>query len=242
MDEILLGDAYELIKDIPDKSIDCIITDPPYLYKDIHFYQSKLFGKRSKSKTYDRIENKLDKGFDFSLLDEFLRVLKTPNLYIWCSKDQMFPLMKWGIEKHNFLWKLIVWNKTNPTPFCEASYLNDCEYCLYFHKGVKFRGQYKTAKSVYVTGVNSKDSKLYNHPTIKPRDIIDNLVLNSTSEGGVILDPFIGSGTTAESAKSLGRHYIGFEIDPEYHRIATERLEGITQKAKRIGYIQETLF
>lgn len=83
---------------------------------------------------------------------------------------------------------------------------------------------YQTAKTVYVDKINSQDKKKYYHPTIKPEYIINNLILNSSSENDVILDTFSGSGTTCVCAKRLNRRYIGFEIDEEYYKISKERL------------------
>lgn len=69
-----------------------------------------------------------------------------------------------------------------------------------------------------------RDKKHFLHPTIKPLKIIKNIVGNSSKEGDIVLDPFIGSGTTAVACKELGRHYIGFEINPKWVKIAKDRL------------------
>lgn len=74
--------------------------------------------------------------------------------------------------------------------------------------------------------------KAYGHPTIKPLDIIKTLIENSSRKGDLVLDPFIGSGTTAVACKSLGRNYIGFEINEKYYRIANERIEGFDQNGR----------
>ena len=108
-----------------------------------------------------------------------------------------------------------------------------------FHWG----GNYYTKRKYYVTDLNVADKKLYSHPTIKPLPIITNLVINSSQEGDIVLDPFIGSGTTAVACKNLNRHYIGFEIDTDYYKIAQDRINGITQDdRKQIYNGQMTLF
>ena len=78
--------------------------------------------------------------------------------------------------------------------------------------------------------VNIKDKELYVHPTIKPLDEVKKRILNSTQEGDVVLDTFMGSGTTAVACKELGRHFIGFELNPKYYQIALDRLNGLTKK------------
>ncbi len=108
------------------------------------------------------------------------------------------------------------------------TYANDTEYCIFAREqGVKLFGTYETKRKYYLTSTNKDDKDLYHHPTIKPLNIIKNLIINSSSDGDVVLDCFLGSGTTAVAAKELGRHYIGFEINKDYFKIAQDRLNGI---------------
>ena len=76
------------------------------------------------------------------------------------------------------------------------------------------------------------DKKYYIHPTIKPLELVERHLLHSSKKGDVILDPFVGSGTTALACKHLNRQYIGFEIDERYYNIAKDRLEGINAKGE----------
>lgn len=121
---------------------------------------------------------------------------------------------------------LLTWHKTNPTPTCNNKYLSDTEYLLFFREnGVKVYGEYCTKKKYYVTPTNKADKDKYRHPTIKPLNIMENIVLNSSKEGEVVLDCFMGSGTTGVACKKLGRDFIGVELDKEYFEIAKERIE-----------------
>ncbi len=86
-------------------------------------------------------------------------------------------------------------------------------------------GTYETKRKYWVQQVNTADKKLYGHPTVKPLNIIRQLIVNSSQEGGIVIDPFIGSGTTAVAARLENRHYIGFEIDKTYYDTATRRIE-----------------
>lgn len=177
------------------------------------------------------------------LLDEFVRIMKKVNIYIWCSKAQVGKIINY-FENINCNIDILTWHKTNPTPTINNTYANDTEYCIFAReKGVKIYGCYETKRKYYVTGANVEDKKKFNHPTIKPLEIIKNLIINSSNENDVVFDPFMGSGTTAVAAKQLNRQFIGFEIDKEYHRIACERLEGITQeKEKGVGKNQLSIF
>lgn len=248
---IQLGDCYELIKKIPDKSIDLIVIDPPYEYirggksecfgeksRNYHKEYSNLYHETGTSKETERLRimansqkslkniKKICQGFDYSILDEFMRIMKHPNIYIWCSKKQLGKLINYFEERKCYI-DLITWHKTNPLPLCNT-YLSDTEYCIFARaKGSYFKGTYETLRKYYIDSSNVEDKKLYDHPTIKPLNIIKNLILNSSKEEDIVLDCFCGSGTTCVAAKETGRRYIGMEIDPEYHKIAVDRLNGI---------------
>lgn len=230
MGEIILGDAYELIKTVPDKSIDLIVTDPPYQIDSLRGGDNRL-GQSIMSVSAELGDSGLDVGIDLSILDEFMRVCKQPNIYIWMNLKQLYPYLEYFVGKHGLNWNLIVWRKTNAMPLCGGKYMNDCEYCGYFHKGVKLNTRYETASTVYQMPINQADKDEYGHPTVKPIAIIENLIRNSCG-GGIVLDPFAGSGTTIVAAKRLGLDYLGFEINPKYHKIASDRLDGWNQKGQ----------
>ena len=138
--------------------------------------------------------------------------------------------MNYFIGQKNCNFNILVWCKDNPVPFGASNFLSDIEYCLVFYEtGINIRQcgcEYK--KKWFVSHINTTDKKDFNHPTIKPINFVKNNIINSTQENDLILDCFCGSGTTCLAAKELGRRYIGMEIDPEYHKIAVNRLNGIT--------------
>lgn len=222
-DYIECGDCIQLLKQLPDKSIDLVVTDPPYVIDNkgggLYTQEDKQYVKQLEG---------IKDGFSTEVLDELCRVMKKINIYLWCSQKQLFPLIRYFVEGKKCNFNLITWHKTNPVPACGNKYLTDTEYCLFFReKGVKIYGEFSTKFTYYVTPLNQKDKKLYNHPTIKPLDIIQNLVVNSSQEGDVILDPFLGSGTTAVACVNTNRHYIGFELDKQYYDIACKRLDEV---------------
>lgn len=226
INNIYLGDCYELIKRVPDKSIDLIITDPPYDIVGLHIGTGLLRGRKN-THVDKMMETNLGGGIDLSILDEFVRVLKKINIYIWCNKEQLYNYLTYFVEKQKCKFEIIFWGKNNPAPFVNGHYLKDKEYCLFFwQSGVKLYGNYHTLNTFYEQNTNIYDKKDYGHPTIKPLDIIKNLIFNSSLEKQVILDPFLGSGTTAVACKELKRNFIGIEIDENYYRIATDRLQG----------------
>lgn len=226
---ITLGDSYKLIKDIPDNSIDLVIIDPPYLIQN-----TKAGGKTNLSNSIQKMNNEiknknLTQGIDIRILDDLIRILKKPNLYIWCNNKQIPEYLDFFVKKLNYSFDIILWHKTNAIPLFSNKYLTDKEYCLYFRKnGYCNPINYDSAKIVYELPINIKDKEKFKHPTIKPIEIIKNLIINSSKENDIVLDCFSGSGTTCVAAKELKRQFIGIEIDPEYHQISIDRLNGIT--------------
>ena len=214
------SDCLEGLKILPDKSIDLVVTDPPY---DIEISGAGIY--KQKDKQYVRELNGIKDGFDPKILDELCRVMKKINIYLWCSQKQIIPLLDYFVKERKCNYNIITWHKTNPVPACGNKYLTDTEYCLFFReKGVKIYGEFKTKFTYYVTPLNQKDKKEWGHPTIKPLNIIENLINNSCKEGDIVLDPFMGSGTTALAAKNMNRQYLGYELNEEYYKVCLERL------------------
>ena len=178
---IILGDAYELIKAIPDKSVDLIVTDPPYAIEGLHSCKGFMNGREYIKQMR---ESNLGDSIDLSILNEFVRVMKRINVYIWCNKEQIYDYLTFFAKDRGCSWEMLIWAKTNPPPFTNGHYLKDKEYCLYFHEpGVKMDNRFETSKTVYLTTTNKADKELYGHPTIKPEEIIENLIRNSCGGG-----------------------------------------------------------
>jgi len=230
LNTIYLGDAYELIKQIPNKSIDCIYTDIPYLIVSGGGGHSELSQRIVKNKSIDI--GHLSDGIDYAIFDEFKRVMKKVNLFIWCSKLQLIDILNYWGKDNNY--EVLVWVKTNPTPQTNNVWLPDIEYCLYFReKGVKLNDGYDIKSKWYQAPINKADKDLYDHPTIKPLDLVKKHLLHTTQENDIVLDTFIGSGTTAVACKELKRNYIGFELDETYYKIAVDRINGVSQQEVR---------
>ena len=190
------------------------------------------------------IDSNIYNGFDYSILDEFIRISKRVNIFIWCSKAQLPYIMNFFIVANAYNYELLVWNKTNPTPMCNNSWLPDLEYCLYFReKGVILNDGYENKSKWFISGLNVADKDLFEHPTIKPLEMVKRHLKHATQPNDIVLDCFLGSGTTAVACKELGRQYIGFEIDKNFYEIAVDRLKGISvQDRKAINKGQLSLF
>lgn len=182
------------------------------------------YNARGTRKGMDKLGDIKD-GITDDVLDEMCRVMKRINIYIFCSQKQIRQYLDYFVTGKGCNWNLLSWHKTNPIPACGNKYLNDTEYILFFReKGVRLYGSYDTKRTFYVSLRNQEDNVRYHHPTVKPLQIIRNFVLNSTQMGGVILDPFVGSGTVAVACIKERRHFIGFEINKAYYDKACKRI------------------
>ena len=230
--KLYLGDSIEIIKTIPDNSVDLIITDPPYL---LNMSGGKK-GTSQLAKNLLSLEKQLTdvnlvNGYDMSILDDLVRVMKKINIYIWCNGRQIPTYIKYFMDKLNCKLEIIIWGKTNPMPLHNNKYLGDKEYCLYFRKnGYCQPSNYEDAKTIYLSTINVKDKQIYGHPTIKPLPLIRKLIRNSSKENDLVLDCFLGSGTTAVACILENRNYIGFEINKKYFDIANKRINETTKE------------
>jgi len=231
-------DCMEGMKQFPDKSIDLVVTDPPY-----KIVQGGCSNKAVTINACGGILNKHDgdnielvkKGKIFNhneiqfneWLPEIYRVLKdNSHCYIMINGRNLSKLQmeaeKVGFEFHN----IIGWDKGNATP--NKWYMQRLEFILFLFKGeAKNINNMGTTTLLQVPNIK-RGTKL--HPTEKPVDLMKVLIENSSNEGDLILDPFMGAGSTALACKELNRNYIGFELDKHYYDIATERIKNHTQQ------------
>ena len=219
IDNIYCMDCLEGMRQMESGSVSLIIADPPYELQQHN--GAGAFGR--KNREYHQGIDHLQSGVSNEILEECLRVCKHPNMYVFCSKDQLPQLLTFALS-HGLKYDLLTWHKTNPVPTCNNKYLSDTEYIVFMRNGANLYGSYETKRTFYTTLRNQEDNMRYHHPTVKPVQIIRNFVVNSTQEGGVILDPFLGTGTTAVASIKEHRHYIGFEIDTAHYQTALKRI------------------
>lgn len=222
------GDCLDLMKQIPDKSIDLIVTDPPYEVSATNKGGTINNIKKLNKSLNDLVVADIANGYGIEKFgEEFMRVMKEPNIYLWCNKKQIPDYLKFYVDKYRCKFEIIKWAKVNALPTYANKYLSDTEYLLYFHKGKGkcFPQSYEDAKTYYIAPINHKDKKLYRHPTIKPLDLTQKVIRNSSREGQVVLDPFMGSGTTGVACVKENRNFIGYEINETFFDIAKKRIE-----------------
>ncbi len=231
LNKIYNEDCLTGIKKIPDNFIDLVIIDPPYLINNHNVkYDSKL-AQSIKNYNNELYDTNLTNGYDYNILDELIRVLKKINIYIFCNGEQIPFYIKYFVIDRKCKMDIIVWNKTNALPLFNNKYLSDKEYCLYFRKGGYCSPKnYEDAKTVFYYPINIKDKKKWNHPTIKPEELIRKLIRNSSKEGDIVMDSFMGSGTTAISCLKENRNFIGYEINEEFYKICLKRIKKVKEE------------
>lgn len=227
--EIYQNDCLKVMKMMVKNGvkIPLIIMDPPYEFKNTQTGgKSELNKSFQKSQTEIQQKN-LTEGIDYETILPLLTQLQDKtNIYIWCNKEQIPKYIEYYVSKQGCSFDIIKWVKTNPIPTYNNKYMSDTEYCLYFRKGGFCNPQsYKDGSTLFTHPINKKDKNLYSHPTIKPIEIIDRLVRNSSKEGDLIFDPFMGSGTTGVSTIKHNRKFIGCEIDKEYFNTSLQRIQ-----------------
>lgn len=248
---IQFGDCYDLLRKIPDNSIDCIYVDVPYLYhmggggnselaqrtmkKRLELRGIKEFSAENLRIAKNKINSSndfqdLSSGFDYKkFIKEAFRIMKKTNIFIWCSPMQILDIMNELSKYSDKTITILAWCKTNPIPTTNNLWLSDIEYCLYLREeGIKLNDGYELKSKWFVSPINKTDKDLYGHPTIKPLELVKRHLLHVTQENDLILDCFCGSGTTCVAAKEINRRYIGMEINKDYYEIAKKRINGIT--------------
>lgn len=222
--QLILGDCILELKKLQDNSIDCLVTDPPYGTNDKYDKSIKRGNNHTSFNVLD-----WDKEIPTDFLKEVYRVMKDDTWgFIFTDKKEITTL--WNIlEQYGFNPRnTFYWIKTNKAPTPRSNFKSSVETCLVFTKGrtnIKWRGGGNQDNFITLPFVVGKEK--VNHPTQKPIKLIKHLIELVTDKGDVVLDPFVGSGTTLLASQELSRKSIGIEIDKDYYEIAMSRLSYI---------------
>lgn len=270
LDQIMLGDAAQIMRMLPPASVHCVFADPPYNLQ----LRGEL--RRPDDSLVDGVDDDWDRFTDFAAYDTFTRewlsecrrlLRKDGTLWVIGAYHNIFRIG--AILQDLGFWILndVIWRKSNPMPnFRGRRFTNAHETLIWAARGreSRYRFNYQAMKALnddlqmrsdwtipLCTGAermrNAHGLKL--HPTQKPEALLHRVLLASTSPGDIVLDPFMGTGTTAAVARHLSRHYIGIERHPAYVEAALGRVrrvrpaphEGITvsptkRDAKRVPF------
>jgi len=227
LNKIILGDGVKTLIDIPCESVDLIVVDPPY------------FG--AKEEFHSRLMECLDDYLYWyeEWVCEAKRVLKrTGSMYVFIPPLE-FAEIHLLIRRHFCQKQIISWVKPNvmirqPTM---RNYCPKVEFVGFYAKDskdytwnslVKKLGLQRACNFDVRATIYSYMNEGVSHPTQKPLSLCAKFIYASSNEGEIVLDPFVGSGTTCVAAKALGRKFIGIEIKPKYYKLANSRIGNVT--------------
>lgn len=217
--ELYNEDCLEVLKRMDSKSVDLVFTDPPYEL-DTHGGTKNVNLKR---KLHDNHIKEISNGFDMeNVFSEMLRVCKTPNLLIFCSNKQIAKTMAF-FEAKKLSTTLLIWQKTNPVPFAHGKYQEEVEFIIFVRgKNAPFDNDVGIQGKKKVITCPTLSSKARVHPTQKPPQVLQTLLKLHSREGDTVVDTFMGSGSLGKVCLSLGRDFIGIEIEEKMFNIAKE--------------------
>ena len=245
LDQVMLGDAVRIMRMLPAASVHCVFADPPYNLQ----LRGEL--RRPDDSLVDGVDEEWDRFTDFAAYDAFTRewltecrrvLRKDGTLWVIGSYHNIFRIGALLQELGFWILNDVVWRKANPMPnFRGRRFTNAHETLIWAARGQesRYRFNYQAMKALnddvqmrsdwyfpLCTGPerlrNEHGLKL--HPTQKPEALLHRVMVASTGVGDIVLDPFLGTGTTAAVAKRLRRHFIGIERHPAYVEAALGRL------------------
>jgi site-specific DNA-methyltransferase (adenine-specific) len=204
---IYCADCLDILPKIPAGAIDLVLTDPPYGVRKTEEWDAKSCFEEN--------------------INQWLRAClsRAPRM-IWFCADKMLPQILENRRADFF--RLLIWNKPAGSQYNGASHNNlwySSEFICLFGQAEEWSKKGGGAPMEYsVFNSRTIPFAACGHPTTKPTDVIEWLAIHHSDPNDIILDPFLGSGTTAVACKELGRKFIGIEIEEKYCRIAVDRL------------------
>lgn len=246
---LILSDAFEYLEKIEDETIDLIVTDPPYFLSNGGFSNSGGKMVSVNKGKWDHLEPEDIEKFYEKFIKEARRVLKKDgSLWLFGSMHNIY-MLGYLLNKNDFkILNNVTWQKTNPAPNLSCRmFTHSTETILWARKNegkhyfnyplMKKENGDKQMKDVWVTSTTAKSEKRFGkHPTQKPLAVMLRILKAAAKKDDVVLDPFVGSGTTVVAGKLLGLTTIGVDISEEYLEIARQRVTDF--KNEKIGKIR----
>lgn len=232
-------DCIKVMKTLKNNCIDMIFADPPYFLSNngLSIHSGKIVsvnkGEWDKKDNYNDVSK-----FTYNWLKECYRLLKVGGT-IWISGTQhnIFEVHSKLKELGYKIINIVIWHKTTPPPLI---YKNKFRFSYEFiiwaskekHSTFNYNDMYKINNQEmedvwYLPAVQMNEKRFGYHPTQKPECLLERIILSSTNENDLILDPFMGSGTTCYVAKKLKRKFIGIEKESNYFKIANSRISSL---------------
>ncbi|MGO1623445.1 MAG: DNA-methyltransferase [Leucobacter sp.] len=247
LNQILLGDSIELMKTLPSGSVDLIITSPPYNLKNStgNGMKDGRGGKWSNAALLNGYAT-YDDAMPHEAYVEWQRAALTEMLRLIPEDGAIFYNHKWRVQagllqdRHDIVdgfpvRQIIIWRRKGGINFNAGYFLPTFEV-IYMIAKPKFRLAPKANRFGDVWEFNQESKNL--HPAPFPKPLVDRIISSTTAN--LVLDPFMGSGTTAVSAIDNGRNYLGIEISPEYVELANARVQAFTESTTKQQSLRPT--
>ena len=232
---LINGDCLEALHGLASDSVDLILTDPPYnlgLFMkeratNLRALRDNYFGAAG----WDNLEyEEWNESMD-SFFEEAARVMKPGgSMIVFMAVIKVESIITQAV-KHGFYYKTTgTWHKQNPMPRnMNLHFVNSTESWIYFTYGARvgtFNNDGKAVHDFFESPVTPKREREYGkHPTQKPVALMDFFVEKLSNPGDLVLDPFMGSGSSGVSAVRDGRRFTGIELEKSYYDIATKRIQ-----------------
>lgn len=235
-----LGDCLEFVRTLPDGCIDAVITDPPYLTGNA---QVPIVGAGVTRRILDSTSVGNPWGYDLSWIDESARL--NPQHWLVFANYKMLSSLLPALERHASIACVFVWRKSNAPRMTRPVPRLDSEFIVWAKSDKATNGRMSLFESMVLdipmpqAGCFATERVLFNgtgkaaHPTQKPLDIVIPFV--ERLQCAVVLDPFMGSGTTGVACVRTGRRFIGCEIDQAYYAIAERRIREAQMQPRLFG-------
>ena len=222
--KLIQGDCLEEMKKIPDESVDLVLTDPPYGTND---GKGKNIKRGTSNTDFSVIE--WDRELPIQYISELHRVMKPDSWgFIFTDKSKVsqvwYELERRGLTPRNVFY----WIKSNKAPTPRCNFKSCIEAAVVFTKGrtnQRWYGGGNQNNYIILPFVSGREK--VNHPTQKPVKLMAHLLQLVSTENDVVLDPFMGSGSTGVACKQLNRNFIGIELDKNYYNIAKQRISEV---------------
>lgn len=228
LNKIICGDCLEVMKKLPDNSIDCVITSPPYNKNNKKKPNSSWARMNIDYEVYDdNLPEEQYQEWQKAIIAELLRVIKPEGSIFYNHKPRyrnLRCLLPTDFIPMKNLRQLIIWQRYSSPNVSPITFMQNTEHIYWLCKDKpRFNKEFFRFGEVWKMNYDIGN----NHPAPFPITIPNRCIEATTKAGDIVLDPFMGSGTTAMSAKQLDRNFIGVELNPEYCEIAKERLKNL---------------
>lgn len=231
--ELHLGDCLEVMRGMPENSVDTCITDPPYRLTS----GGHTDGHNGLCEHFDRLWGYSNNGelFNVPNFEDWLPLVfstskENAELFMMVNDKNLQGALNTATNTKYKLHNLIVWDKQ--IKIVNKWFMKQCEYILYFWKGNARKINDMGTSQLFSMNPGNIGNKI--HPSEKPVELMKMIIENATNEGDTILDPFMGSGTTGVACVQTGRNFIGIEIDPTYFAIAEKRIADAQKQLRLI--------